>query len=43
MKLLLAIAIMAAKLSVAPAVAAAEERLGDGTMGAAAGALVAIP
>ena len=43
MRALFAVAMIAAGLSVAPGVAAAQERLGDGAMGAAAGALVAGP
>ena len=43
MKAFVAVAIMTVGLSVAPGIAAGQERLGDGAMGAAAGALVAGP
>ena len=43
MRALFAVAIVATGLLAAPGVAAAQERLGDGAMGAAAGALVAGP
>lgn len=40
MKSMLAIAVFAAAVALAPSVADAQERLGDGAMGAAAGAVV---
>jgi len=43
MRVLSAAVIIMVGISVAPGIAAAQERLGDGAMGAAAGALVAGP
>jgi hypothetical protein len=43
MRALLAVAIIAVGLLASPGVAASQERLGDGAMGAAAGALVGGP
>ncbi|HVV60913.1 MAG TPA: hypothetical protein VHD14_04050 [Pseudolabrys sp.] len=43
MKNLLAVAIVATGVAIAPGIAGAQERIGDGAMGAAAGAIVGGP
>ena len=43
MKAFLAVAVICAGIAVAPSIAGAQERLGDGLMGAGAGALVGGP